>query len=162
MKKSPPRLASWLLAQRLSGEWCEFVLGDLEEEYQVRRAVSPFGAKRWYWRQTIRCLARPPRVRSDSSILHSSWPQGDSIVRTLAADFRYAVRVLLRASSFATAVIAVLALGSGANTAIFSIVNAVLLRPLSFEGIHRFSVSPANFYDWKRDTRLFDSMAIYR
>jgi predicted permease len=96
------------------------------------------------------------------------------------ADVRYALRVLFRAPSFAIAVVAVLALGIGANTAIFSIVNAVLLRPLpftepdqivrlfqippqdAFPGIARFSVSPANFYDWKRDAKLFDSMAIYR
>jgi len=102
------------------------------------------------------------------------------MMRTLAADFRYGFRVLFRAPSFAIAVVAVLALGIGANTAIFSIVNAVLLRPLPFEepdrlvrlfhvppqsafpGMRRFSVSPANFYDWKRDARLFDSMAIYR
>jgi predicted permease len=101
-------------------------------------------------------------------------------MRTLLADFRYALRVLSRAPSFAVAVIAVLALGIGANTAIFSIVNAVLLRPLpfadpdrlvrlfheppqaAFPGIHRFSVSPANFYDWKRGAGLFEGMAIYR
>ena len=99
---------------------------------------------------------------------------------TILADVRYAVRVLFRARSFAIAVIAVLALGIGANTAIFSIVNAVLLRPLpiadpdtvvrlfhvppqdAFPGIPRFPVSPANFYDWKRDAKLFDSMAIFR
>jgi len=101
-------------------------------------------------------------------------------MRTLVADLRYALRVLLRVPSFSLAVVAVLALGIGANTAIFSIVNTVLLRPLPFEepdrlvrlfheppqnafpGIHRFSVSPANFYDWKRDAHVFDSMAIYR
>ncbi len=101
-------------------------------------------------------------------------------MRTLAADLRYAIRVLLRTPSFALAVIGVLALGIGANTAIFSIVNAVLLRPLPFEqpdrlvrlfhvppqdafpGMPTFSVSPANFYDWKRSARLFDDMAIYR
>src|SRR6185295_17385631 len=101
-------------------------------------------------------------------------------MRTLLADFRYALRVLGRAPSFAIAVVAVLAVGIGANTAIFSIVNAVLLRPLPFEapdrlvrlfhippqsafpGMPTFSVSPANFYDWKRDARLFDGMAIYR
>ncbi len=99
---------------------------------------------------------------------------------TLVADFRYAVRVLFRSPSFTLAVVAVLALGIGANTAIFSIVNAVLLRPLPFEqpdgivrlfhvppqdtfpGMPTFAVSPANFYDWKRDARLFDGMAIYR
>src|SRR5215218_354589 len=98
---------------------------------------------------------------------------------TLFADFRYALRVLLRTPSFALAVVAVLALGIGANTAIFSIVNAVLLRPLPFEapehlvrlfhvppqstfpGMRQFSVSPANFFDWKRDATSFEAMAIY-
>ena len=102
------------------------------------------------------------------------------MVRTLLSDLRYALRVLFRTPSFTLAVVAVLALGIGANTAIFSIVNAVLLRPLPFEqpdalvrlfheppqnafpGIHRFSVSPANFYDWKQTAQGFDSMAIYR
>jgi predicted permease len=101
-------------------------------------------------------------------------------MHTALADLRYAVRVLARTPSFAVAVIAVLALGIGANTSIFSIVNAVLLRPLPFQepdglvrlfheppqnafpGIHRFSVSPANFYDWKREAQTFDGMAIYR
>ncbi len=101
-------------------------------------------------------------------------------MRTLAADVRYAARVLIRTPSFTLAVIAVLALGIGANTAIFSIVNTVLLRPLPFEepdrlvrlfhvppqdafpGMQTFAVSPANFYDWQRSARQFEGMAIYR
>ena len=101
-------------------------------------------------------------------------------MRTLAADVRYAARVLIRTPSFSLAVIAVLALGIGANTAIFSIVNTVLLRPLPFEdpdrlvrlfhvppqdafpGMKTFSVSPANFYDWQRSARQFEGMAIYQ
>ena len=100
------------------------------------------------------------------------------MLRTLAADFRYSCRVLPRAPSFSLAVVAVLALGIGANTAIFSIVNTVLLRPLpieqsdrvvrifhippqsAFPGMTRFAVSPANYYDWRRAAQSFELMAI--
>ena len=93
---------------------------------------------------------------------------------TLTADVRYAWRVISRTPSFAVAVLSVLALGIGANTAIFSIVNAVLLRPLPFEEPERlvriftgmpggrlFEVSPGKFYDWQRDAQSFEGMAVY-
>jgi predicted permease len=178
MKSDPPRLAVWLLSQRLSPVWLDFVLGDLEEEFRLRSVTSVPAARRWFWRQTLRCLAAPPPVRWHSiAPEHSS---GDSMVRILVADFHHGVRVLSRTPAFSLAVIGVLALGIGANTAMFSIVNTVLLRPLpfaepdrlvrlfhdppqaAFPGIRRFSVSPANFYDWKRDARTFESMASYR
>jgi putative ABC transport system permease protein len=98
------------------------------------------------------------------------------MMRSFGADLRYAFRGLIRTPSFALAVVAVLALGIGANTALFSIVNAVLLRPLPFEEPERlvrifthtpgpggrpFELSPGKFYDWQRDARSFAGMAIY-
>jgi putative ABC transport system permease protein len=96
-------------------------------------------------------------------------------MRTVLADLRYAFRVLSRTPSFALAVVAVLALGIGASTTIFSIVNAVLLRPLPFEEPERlvriftrtpggrlFELSPGKFYDWQRDARSFEGMAMYQ
>jgi len=102
------------------------------------------------------------------------------MMHTLITDFRYALRTMRRAPTFAAVVIGVLALGIGANTAIFSIVNAVLLRPLPFENSDRivrlftkppqdafpgqstFAISPGKFYDWQRTATSFESMAMYR
>ncbi len=96
-------------------------------------------------------------------------------MRSVLTDFRYAFRVMARTPSFAAAVVTVLALGIGATTTIFSIVNAVLLRPLPFEEPNRlvriftqmqdgapFEVSPGKFHDWQRDARSFEGMAMYR
>ena len=168
-----PWLAIWLLTRRLSTEWCEFVVGDLEEEFARRRGDSAVAAHAWFWWQTMRCLAAPPPVRRNPWAVGS--PQGDSTVRTLFADLRYAFRVMCRAPSFAVAVVSVLALGIGANTVIFSVVNAVLLRPLPFEeperlvriftktpGDRLFELSPGKFYDWQRGAQSFEGMAMYQ
>ncbi len=93
----------------------------------------------------------------------------------LAQDIRYALRQLHKSPGFATVTVITLALGIGANTAIFSVVNAVLLNPLPFHDANRLvsmfeetptfakgSISYPNFLDWQRDNRSFEAMAAYR
>ena len=100
-------------------------------------------------------------------------------MRNLFSDMRFSLRTLRRNQAFSAGAIVVLALGIGANTAIFSVVNAVLLRPLpfddpsrimqvwhvppakSFPGMTKFSVSPANYLDWQSQSSSFEQMAAY-
>jgi len=96
-------------------------------------------------------------------------------VNGLIQDVRYALRQLRKSPGFATVTVITLALGIGANTAIFSVVNAVLLNPLPFPHADRVvsmfqatpnffkgSISYPNFLDWQRDNRSFEAMAAYR
>lgn len=83
-------------------------------------------------------------------------------------DLRHGSRALVRTPGFTVVAVAALALGTGANTAIFSVVNAVLLRPLGYKDSERLvtvlhdgrnPVAPANFLDWREQAQAFDGMA---
>jgi putative ABC transport system permease protein len=93
----------------------------------------------------------------------------------LRQDFRYACRTLRRNPGFAAAAVLTLALGIGANTGIFSIINAALLRPLPFPSPNRLialyprletgengTISPSDFLDYRRQARSFEHLAAYR
>jgi len=100
-------------------------------------------------------------------------------IETAWRDVRLGVRTLVHSPIFTIVTVLSLALGIGANTAIFSVVNGLLLRPLpypeaeqivhvwhtppqqSFPGLDRFSVSPANYLDWKAQSTVFEQIAVY-
>src|SRR3989442_9333768 len=89
-------------------------------------------------------------------------------------DLRYALRTLAKKPGFAVAAVGTLALGIGANAAIFSVVNAVLLRPLPFPNPDRLvllwektadlptmMVSYPDYLDWRAQNGVFESLAVY-
>ena len=97
-------------------------------------------------------------------------------MQNLLQDIRYALRLMMKNPGFTTIAIIALALGIGANTAIFSVVNEVLLRELPYREPDRLvmvwehnrprsrtmnSISPANFIDWKEQNTVFEDMAAF-
>src|ERR1700694_1964166 len=94
---------------------------------------------------------------------------------SLWKDLRFAIRVLCRSPGFSGVALLALVLGIGANTAIFSVVNAVLIRPMPFRDPSRLVMvwetsprtgknnvaNPQNFADWQKRNRSFEKMAAY-
>src|SRR6478735_273413 len=92
----------------------------------------------------------------------------------LSDDVRFGFRTLRKNAGFTGVAVLTLALGIGANTAIFSVVENVLLRPLPYEhpeslveiknnypGFQTVGISPGDFLDWRREAKSFSSMGAY-
>ncbi|MGA9770726.1 MAG: ABC transporter permease [Blastocatellia bacterium] len=96
-------------------------------------------------------------------------------METLFQDIRYGIRVLLKGRAVTAIAVLALTLGIGANTAIFSVINAVLIKPLPYPQpdrivrIHeksaqfdQMSISYPNFLDWQKQNQLFEAMSVFR
>lgn len=168
----PAALLRWLTPRSVRDQ----LLGDLAEGFQVRCGTMGVArARMWYWRQ----LFSFDVWRLRRSLAHSRDHRQDADSMRLAEffhDLRYGTRTLARNPLLTTVVLATLALGIGANTAIFSVVNAVLLRPLPYEepselvmlfrtvprlGFDRSVVSYPDFADWREQSESFSEMGAY-
>ena len=141
---------------------------ELREQEQVERGVSSGEAR--YAAQ--RRLGDSLLLREES---RDMW--GWNWLETLVQDLRYGLRQLRRNPGFTAVAIITLALGIGANTAIFSVVDAALLKPLPYRapgrlvvawnqlrrlGLNEFPASLADYYDYKSSTKVFEDIAAFQ
>ncbi len=128
----PPRLAVRLIERLLpAGDFREALLGDLQEEFLQAKQRTRSTAALWYWWHLVLLL---PSLLRTGALLQRGQPtrRKESIVDTLRNDVRFALRMLRRRRAFAFIALFTIALGIGSATAIFSVVDGVLLRSLPF------------------------------
>jgi putative ABC transport system permease protein len=161
----------WLIAligvivpRRLRADWRQ----EWEAELRYReRLLSEWD--RLDWRNKLELLRRSASAFWDALVLQPERWEDEMI-----QDLRFGVRMLLKNPGFTAVAVLTLALGIGANTAIFSVVNAVLLRPLPFAEpyqlvsiaethpeLPRVEVSAPDFEDWQKQAQSFSDMAAW-
>ena len=175
------RLAELRLSPVREAEIVEEVSQHLEQEYE--RSVSGGASAEEARRQALEQLNAPDLLgrelkRVERRVSQQAVAPGEqsktNLFGDLTQDIRFALRVLAKNPAFTIIAVIALALGIGANSAIFSVVDAVLLRPLPFkhpeqlvmlwenaahQGFPKNTPSPANFLDWQKQAQSFTGIA---
>ena len=138
---------------------------EIEAEENIARGMTPKEARY----AARRKLGNATQIREEIYRMNSL-----TFIESLWQDVHCGLRMLRKNAGFAIVAILTLALGIGANTAIFSVIHAVLLSPLPYNdpdrivlvlesnparGFPQFSVSPPNYMDWKKDSTSFEQIA---
>lgn len=124
---------AWLLGARIA----DAILGDLEELRRRRAARSGLAAWIWFLRAALGILLHALGARLRDALTGASASAGGT--RGVGGDLHHALRTLGRRPGFSLAVVFLLALGIGANTAVYSVVHAVMLRPLPYQNPDRLA-----------------------
>ncbi|MGH7554717.1 MAG: ABC transporter permease, partial [Longimicrobiales bacterium] len=129
-KRSRPLFPRLLVRLLVPARHREFVLGDLEEEYNHQAVRSALRATWRYWRLALASIAASAFRSDGRRAPKQARPRGDQAMAVFWRDLVHGVRVLRRRPLFTLALVIMLGVGIGATTAVFSLANWILLRPV--------------------------------